>query len=353
MAVCNNCGKNISEDAKFCSECGASMNKDVDENNRRHQEYTGKIFKCPNCGEILNAFMLVCPVCGFEIRGAKSSSGISEFVSRLQAIEAQRETPKKKRTNNNGSEISKTDKQKINLIRSFPIPNTKEDLLEFLILALSNINEKPSGDIEKEMSNAWRTKFEQAYSKAKVSLKGTSDFQEIQSLYEQKMEKIIRAKQKDNTESWIIVVVLWAILLGGLFGLFFIDNRKIKSENERLEIIVDDIYECIEQEKYDLARINTAKLVFLAATNTSAGEEAVEHWENVRKEMYILIDKAEGVELDEASETQENISISDVGDENETIEEQSSSEGIETGISNKIEEGINSIGAFWNNLGEE
>ena len=39
-----------------------------------------------------------------------------------------------------GQKPSKTDEQEISLIKSFPIPNTKEDLYEFLILSQSNID---------------------------------------------------------------------------------------------------------------------------------------------------------------------------------------------------------------------
>ena len=38
------------------------------------------------------------------------------------------------------NEVNETDQKKINLIRSYVIPNTKEDLFEFLVLASSNIN---------------------------------------------------------------------------------------------------------------------------------------------------------------------------------------------------------------------
>ena len=36
--------------------------------------------------------------------------------------------------------VSKTDEQKISLIKSFAVPNSKEDLLEFMILATSSMN---------------------------------------------------------------------------------------------------------------------------------------------------------------------------------------------------------------------
>ena len=52
MSFCSKFGKQLAEDAKFCSECGAKV---VENNNstQRKVVYEGEIHKCPNCGEVL------------------------------------------------------------------------------------------------------------------------------------------------------------------------------------------------------------------------------------------------------------------------------------------------------------
>ena len=138
MAYCMNCGKELPEGAKFCAECGTSLGSvqsPTDE--KREPVYEGKLFKCPNCGEVLNSFTAKCPTCGHELRGTQATSAVREFAAKIEAIESER------KSRSRGlfiKKITQVDEKKISLIRNFSIPNTREDLYEFLILSKSNIN---------------------------------------------------------------------------------------------------------------------------------------------------------------------------------------------------------------------
>lgn len=203
MAFCTNCGEQLKDGAKFCNECGASVDGS---GNQRKITYEGEIHKCPNCGEILNSFLINCPSCGYELRGTKSSNSVHEFAMKLEQIEANRETIKAKsiigKMYGNDGQLSKTDEQKIGLIRSFSIPNNKEDISEFMILAASNIDMKLYGlgnqgvltASQRAVSDAWMAKFEQAYQKAKLSFGNSPDFENINAVYEQKIKEIKRKK---------------------------------------------------------------------------------------------------------------------------------------------------------------
>ena len=77
---CLRCGNELAEDACFCDKCGASVKKksgsyDTGEDKRR-TVFEGVIHKCPNCGEVLNAFIAECPTCGYELRGSRVSEMI-------------------------------------------------------------------------------------------------------------------------------------------------------------------------------------------------------------------------------------------------------------------------------------
>lgn len=156
MPFCTNCGAEITEGDKFCTKCGAANNRT---GNERKSFYDGSIHKCPNCGETLASFSSVCPSCGYEIQGKTAADSVQSFYRDLNRAQ--------------------TTEQKDHMIRNFPIPNAKEDIIEFMILASSNI----LGEDERDIYEAWLAKFEQAYQKALIVFAGDSDFSRVQQIY--------------------------------------------------------------------------------------------------------------------------------------------------------------------------
>ena len=173
MPFCTNCGAKIADGAKFCPNCGGAVNNRT--GNKRETVYDGNIHKCPNCGETLSAFVSVCPACGYEIRGKLAADSVQTFYRDL-----------------NGAQ---TTEQKDRMIRNFPVPNTKEDIIEFMILASSNI----LGEDERDIYEAWLAKFEQTYQKALILFSGDPDFSRIQQIYENCQVNIESEKQRKLT----------------------------------------------------------------------------------------------------------------------------------------------------------
>ena len=319
MAFCTKCGKSIADGAKFCGSCGAAVTTSGFESaGQRKTVYDGEIHKCPNCGEVLESFVVNCPACGHELRGAKKSMSAKEFSAKLDEIERSRPAknlgakPKREELLKDLLVVSETDERKISLIRSFVIPNTKEDLLEFLVLASSNINMKSEPSIpEKAVSDAWEAKFEQTYEKARLSFGHTKDFEKIQALYQKKKGEIKQIKKK---KVYLVIGILaftlvtWGLLIWG--GLRSADAQapQYEAENERLKIIAEEVYESLADENYVLARAKAASLVYLES-HTSYEKL----WDKTREELLALIDAAEnGAEVD-IPETNE--SSSSAGDD--------------------------------------
>lgn len=172
MAFCTNCGQELAEGAKFCSSCGVAVDApNKSEKEQRKTVYDGDLHKCPKCGEQLNAFATICPVCNYELRGVQATSCVHELSQKLEHTDSE--------------------EQKIELISNFYIPNTKEDIYEFFILAYSNITAGGYG-IE-----AWSIKLEQAYLKAKLAFGNNEEFKYIEELY----TKINKQKSKSNLKS--------------------------------------------------------------------------------------------------------------------------------------------------------
>ena len=266
MAYCNKCGSFVEDGAKFCGKCGAKLTpkpipkssiEDADfqdkkdkksHGSQRETVYDGEIHKCPNCGATLASFVKNCPECGYELRDIFSDYSVREF-SRNYA---------------NATSNSK----KIDLIRTFIIPNTKEDILEFAILASSNIDESSyaasssvsaDGVSQRDIIDAWMAKFDQAQQKANLMLTDDPYLDKINKLYTDKKKELKNAKKISVGKRIlggvfendfirfavpsIIGILLLSVILMGVEG----------SGAKKLEKQVKQIETCISEENYDAA----------------------------------------------------------------------------------------------------
>ena len=188
---CSNCGNKLIDNAKFCNVCGTKIVDSSAEG--RKTTYDGEIHKCPNCGDTIDAYETVCEACGYEIRGRKAVSVVHELALKLENTDSV--------------------KKKEELIRNFYIPNTKEDIHEFFILAISNI------DTDDCDISAWYAKLEQAYQKARLSFGNSAEFQYLSELYNKaKKQKISKSITRNVKKS----IVLQSLLLGALGAIMMI-----------------------------------------------------------------------------------------------------------------------------------
>lgn len=287
MKYCINCGEELSDKAKFCPNCGTPVESS---NNKRTEKYEGSIHKCPNCGEIVKAFQTTCPTCGHEFRDSKSSSALKEFENKLQNIDNVKTTRNDIISTITGkNKHSDKYERKIDLIRSFSIPNNKEDIYEFMILASSNISgvayEDDDDDAAKDLAEAWTAKFEQAYEKAKIVFdENDIDFKRIQEIYSSKTKKINQAKRKGKV-GWILGVaafVLFYVVVFGGMGL-----RHSMKEKE-LNKLVEEIKIDISVGDYDDALIKANQLHM----DDGWSDESEDAWDETRENLIIIIKEA-------------------------------------------------------------
>lgn len=163
MAFCSQCGRELADGAKFCFECG---NQVAAAEEIRRTVFSGEIHKCPQCGEVLNAYEAFCGTCGYEIRGSGVSESVQKFAEQLKT--------------------ATTEYQKATIIQGYPIPNNREDIFEFLILATSNIDRH----LNKAVLAAWVSKIEQSYRKARLVLRQEQDLDQVEDIYAEAQEKI-------------------------------------------------------------------------------------------------------------------------------------------------------------------
>jgi len=157
----------------------------------------GDVKKCPACGAPVPAFSTKCPSCGHEFSNIKANSSIQNLFEMLNQAENERAANTTTTNpikaigkvysdlfNSALHKVDKIDQKKMAIISNFPIPTTKDDILEFLALAvprakkasnfLGNFLAKNTGseiEIHNTFVPAWKAKCGQIIIKAKFVLR--------------------------------------------------------------------------------------------------------------------------------------------------------------------------------------
>lgn len=118
-------------------ELNEKKNADFAKVEQQKKEAIGKV--CPKCGKQVPPLALVCE-CGYEFASYKAaSSSVREFSEKINTITLSDSEMNACYDQNGQFRESKMNKllddKRIMLISSFPVPNTKEDIMEFLSLA--------------------------------------------------------------------------------------------------------------------------------------------------------------------------------------------------------------------------
>ena len=197
MAFCSECGKELRVGAKFCDDCGSAVGAGASPSTpERKQVFEGEVHKCSMCGQILESFSARCPACGCEIRRSGSSGVVLDFARKF--------------------ENCKSDAEKINLIKGFPIPNTKEDITEFMILATTNFDpDYYVTHLKKEtVAGAWLVKMEQCVVKTKMMFYDNDPvYVSIQGMYQKVKDSIAESQKNRNIKRFKRSPMRWISLL--------------------------------------------------------------------------------------------------------------------------------------------
>lgn len=144
----------------------------------------GDVKKCPTCGAMIQSFTTNCPECGFEFRNVEANCSIQRLFALLNEVEANSREDAKglagglaRFYGDSFAQMAggtKDTRKKKAIIQNFPIPNTKDDILEFLTLAIplakkTKFSERTHENLE--MYPVWRAKCEQIIMKARFSMR--------------------------------------------------------------------------------------------------------------------------------------------------------------------------------------
>jgi hypothetical protein len=175
------------------------LSEKTNNQNPPKQEKFGDINKCPSCGSIIQSLNTKCADCGYDFKNIGSINSIREFFKDYQELESKVIMKTNKIGGLIGNLVGNMDDggdwkravytKKKEYIMHFPIPNTKEDLLEFLMLAYplalpakkstfsglkkfgAHFGADHAKDFEFMIAEVWVQKCEQIIMKARFSMK--------------------------------------------------------------------------------------------------------------------------------------------------------------------------------------
>lgn len=147
----------------------------------------GDLKKCPSCGAPIQSFATKCSDCGHEFRNIQASGSVQKLFEMLNELSEKRKESNQSILGGIGKFYGenlfkiqdKNDIQKKELISNFPIPNTREDILEFLSLAVPKAkkigtfwtSKEPEIKTHNDFVPVWQSKCEQLIMKARFSMK--------------------------------------------------------------------------------------------------------------------------------------------------------------------------------------
>lgn len=161
MKFCTKCGNQLSDQANFCDKCGSSVsnaqtpsptpgaNENVADETKRKEVFVGERRKCPVCGVEISAFALTCPN-GHELSGVKVSNIAKDFQEGLIKYEG---------------------KEERDFVSSFPIPNEREELGNFMLMVASILKQDMQNGADQMRVSSFTSKFDEIKSKVYMMLK--------------------------------------------------------------------------------------------------------------------------------------------------------------------------------------
>lgn len=187
----------------------------------------GNVRKCPACGAMLQSFQTTCSECGYEFKNVESIKSAKKLFDLLQAVDLRKSQELAALNTERGKVMSnmksddktstfgkfwglddrskvnegfsdsieavedKAFQEKLNIIKSFPVPNSREDLLELLAMATSNAYDN-DGRIGAE-EEVWIQKSDQIYQKIIICAKND------RPLLEQGTQMVLSLMKRLNT----------------------------------------------------------------------------------------------------------------------------------------------------------
>jgi hypothetical protein len=258
----------------------------------------GDVRKCPACGSIIQSFQTVCNDCGYEFRNVNANSAVATLSEKLENVG--KEYDKRISETKNKKVLSSLLRDKedtilerqIEIIMNFPIPNTREDILELLHFIYPKTKLKTDDTDDKQ--DAWNNKFDEIINRAKIAYSNDSKMLSEISKYEQQFKR--RQKTKKLSSIFLIVFIVLGI---GVYYFIFHNSEQSEGylqEKNRLELILDNVNTAIKNHNLDEAEIMANQLIWEYNSSLTDYKEEKKLWNEKRKGIINTIRESKGLE---------------------------------------------------------
>lgn len=265
----------------------------------------GELKKCPSCGAPVESFITKCSDCGHEFRGIEASKTINTLFEKLESIEKERDTIKLGGMIGVLSSFDESSKQlqideiitrkKATLIRNFPIPNTREELLELIHFIHPKINSKANSD---NNFSDWKTKFNEIIGRAKFAYKNDKSMLAELQQYENStkgsiVSYFIHMDKMKKTRLIVLsfIAVFFSLLVPYFSGLSSNHEKGVEKEKLRLELLMNKINNSISKKDFETALMLSAQLKWEFSDSWSSNdtEQLIQTWDEKREKIIEII----------------------------------------------------------------
>ena len=162
----------------------------------------GNVVKCPSCGAQAIGGSAVCSECGYTFSNVAATRSVERLQEKLDEFNRRQEERFDKRSISSALVhffgkaygIDNPFKSKMDIISTFPVPNTRADLLDFLTMLQARANStgpRNGQNISKkeDLSYAYWLLYTNCINKAKLSFSKDKDFGPYFSMYDEELQK--------------------------------------------------------------------------------------------------------------------------------------------------------------------
>ena len=165
----------------------------------------GELQHCPHCGAVVSESAAVCPNCGYEFSEIDANMSSIVLADRLAELEY--------------------DEDKCEAIETFPVPNSKVDLLEFVTALKPRVL-----NIDSPLADAYMTKYHELILKIRTSFPNDKQLKPYADEFEALRAEIQAKKAKADRNDWLkehsklivisALIVVALIVTGGVLIAF-------------------------------------------------------------------------------------------------------------------------------------